>query len=132
MAEHADRGPQHVQRHRPFRQRFQEADQGLRQPPGRGDALRGEEKVLEALEFTQDFLDSTYRPVAEVAARGGTLKEAFEACRRVCDPKFGDIPIYEHCLPFNVARAYDEALEIDTPRVWTAERDREVWAALQE
>ena len=34
-------------------------------------------------------------------------------------------------IPFNVARAYDEALGIDTPRVWTAARDREMWAALQ-
>ena len=51
--------------------------------------------------------------------------------REACDPKFADYAIYEHCLPFNVARAYDEALGIDTPRVWTAERDRAMWAALQ-
>jgi hypothetical protein len=42
-----------------------------------------------------------------------------------------DYAIYEHCLPFNVARAYDEARGIDTPRIWTAERDAEMWAALQ-
>lgn len=100
--------------------------------PGRGPALVGEDKVVEALEFTQDFLEATYRPVAEVAARGGSLKEAFEACREACDGKYGKIPIYEHCLPFNVSRAYDEALGIDTPRVWTAERDRKMWDALQD
>ncbi|MDQ0315953.1 MBL fold metallo-hydrolase [Amorphus orientalis] len=99
--------------------------------PGRGDALVGEAKVEEALDLTGDFLESTYRPVAQVAARGGTLKEAWDACRAVCDPKFTDYAIYEHCLPFNVARAYDEARGIDTPRVWTAERDRQVWEALQ-
>ena len=60
-----------------------------------------------------------------------TLKQAMEACREACDPKFGDYAIYEHCLPFNVARAYDEARDIDTPRIWTAERDREMWEALQ-
>jgi hypothetical protein len=43
--------------------------------------------------------------------------------RAACDPKFADYAIYEHCLPFNVARAYDEARGIDTPRIWTAERD---------
>ncbi len=99
--------------------------------PGRGDALVGEEKVAEAVALTRDFLTSTYAPVAAVAARGGSLKEAWDACRAACDPKFSDYAIYEHCLPFNVARAYDEALGIDTPRIWTAERDQAMWAALQ-
>lgn len=99
--------------------------------PGRGDALVGDDMVSAALESTRDFVLSTYEPVARVAARGGPLKEAFEACREACDPKFADYAIYEHCLPFNVARAYDEANGIDTPRIWTAERDREMWAALQ-
>lgn len=99
--------------------------------PGRGDALVGAARVAEAIELTRDFLASTYRPVAKVAARGGSLKEAWEACRAACDAKFASYAIYEHCLPFNVARAYDEALGIDTPRIWTAARDREMWAALQ-
>lgn len=99
--------------------------------PGRGDALVGREQVDEALDNTADFIRSTYRPVARVALGGGSLKEAWDACRGECDPKFADYAIYEHCLPFNVARAYDEALGIDTPRIWTAERDREMWDALQ-
>ncbi len=99
--------------------------------PGRGDALVGRERVNEALDNTADFVLSTYRPVARVAQGGGTLKEAMAACRAACDPKFGDYAIYEHCLPFNVARAYDEALGIDTPRIWTAERDRRMWDELQ-
>ncbi|MCR9212926.1 MAG: MBL fold metallo-hydrolase [Proteobacteria bacterium] len=99
--------------------------------PGRGDALVGEELVTAALTNTRDFVESTYRPAAAVAARGGTLKEAWDAVRAECDPKFADYAIYEHCLPFNVARAYDEAQGIDTPRIWTAERDKEMWAALQ-
>ncbi|MDZ4096903.1 MAG: MBL fold metallo-hydrolase [Paracoccaceae bacterium] len=99
--------------------------------PGRGDALIGREMVATALANTADFVESTYRPVAKVAARGGSLREAWDAARAVCDRKFGNYAIYEHCLPFNVARAYDEARGIDTPRIWTAERDREMWAALQ-
>jgi len=99
--------------------------------PGRGDALVGREKVNAALDATRDFIASTYRPVAKVALGGGSLKEAFAACRAECDPKFSDYAIYEHCLPFNVARAYDEAQDIDTPRIWTAERDMELWKALQ-
>ncbi len=99
--------------------------------PGRGDALVGADKVAEALVLTRDFLVSTYRPVAQVAARGGPLKDAMAACRAECDAKFASYAIYEHCLPVNVARAYDEALGIDTPRIWTAERDRQMWTALQ-
>jgi glyoxylase-like metal-dependent hydrolase (beta-lactamase superfamily II) len=99
--------------------------------PGRGDALVGTERVNEALDNTAEFLRSTYRPVARVALGGGTLKEAWNAARAECDPKFSDYAIYEHCLPFNVARAYDEALGIDTPRIWTAERDRQMWEQLQ-
>jgi glyoxylase-like metal-dependent hydrolase (beta-lactamase superfamily II) len=99
--------------------------------PGRGDALIGREMVAKALDATPDFVESTYRPVAKVAARGGSLKEAWDAVRAACDPKFKDYSIYEHCLPFNVARAYDEARGIDHPRIWTAQRDLDMWAALQ-
>jgi glyoxylase-like metal-dependent hydrolase (beta-lactamase superfamily II) len=99
--------------------------------PGRGDALIGRDMVAKALDATADFVESTYRPVAKVAARGGSLKEAWDAVRAACDPKFKDYAIYEHCLPFNVARAYDEARGIDHPRIWTAQRDLDMWAALQ-
>jgi glyoxylase-like metal-dependent hydrolase (beta-lactamase superfamily II) len=99
--------------------------------PGRGDALIGPDVEL-AIESTRDFVQSTYDPIARVAAKGGSLKEAMAACRAVCDPKFNDFAIYEHCLPFNVARAYDEARGLDHPRIWTATRDAEMWAALQE
>ena len=99
--------------------------------PGRGDALVGRAAVTAAIESTRDFVDSTYRPVARIAARGGSLREAWDAVRAECDPKFSSFAIYEHCLPFNVARAFDEARGTDTPRIWTAERDREMWNALQ-
>ena len=99
--------------------------------PGRGDALIGKEMVSKAIESTRDFVSSTYQPVERIAARGGSLKDAWDAVRAACDPKFSDYAIYEHCLPFNVARAYDEARGIDTPRIWTAERDQQMWEDLQ-
>jgi len=99
--------------------------------PGRGGALVGSATVNEALDQTEDFVISTYKPVAKVALGGGSLKEAWDACRAECDEKFADYAIYEHCLPFNVARAYDEARDIDTPRIWTAARDIEMWEQLQ-
>ena len=39
--------------------------------------------------------------------------------------------IYEHCMPFDVTRAYDEATAHRDPRIWTAERDKDMWATLQ-
>jgi len=91
----------------------------------------GKDAVERAIESTRDFVESTYAPVRKIAARGGSLKESWDAVRAACDPKFKDYAIYEHCLPFNVARAYDEARGIDTPRIWTAQRDLDMWADLQ-
>jgi glyoxylase-like metal-dependent hydrolase (beta-lactamase superfamily II) len=99
--------------------------------PGRGDALVGRAMVDAALDGTTEFLRATYEPAARVAMRGGTLKDAFAAVRAACDPNFSDYAIYEHCLPFNVARAFHEAQGIDTPRIWTAARDKAMWEALQ-
>ena len=99
--------------------------------PGRGDALVGRDMVDAALVATRDFVDSTYAPVKQIASKGGRLKDAWDAVREACDPKFKDYAIYEHCLPFNVARAYDEARGIDTPHIWTAQRDLEMWEQLQ-
>ena len=99
--------------------------------PGRGDALVGKTRVREAVAMTRDFVNTLYGAAELAVARGATLKEAFAACRAAMDPRFGSFAIYEHCLPFNVSRAYDEASGIDDPVIWTAQRDREMWAALQ-
>ena len=99
--------------------------------PGRGAALKTPEMVKEGIELTSDFLSTLYGSAQDSVAKGLTLKQAFDAARKVMDPKFADYAIYEHCLPFNVSRAYDEARGIDWPVIWTAERDREMWAALQ-
>lgn len=99
--------------------------------PGRGDALRGAATVREAIAMTRDFVTSLYGAAEISVARGRSLKETMAATREVMDPKFGSFAIYEHCLPFNVSRAFDEASGIDHPVIWTAERDREMWAALQ-
>jgi glyoxylase-like metal-dependent hydrolase (beta-lactamase superfamily II) len=99
--------------------------------PGRGDALVDSAKVVEAVELTRQFLHDTFESVGRGAARGAPLKECFDRTAERMRPVYGNWAIFEHCLPFNVARAYDEALGIDTPRIWTAERDRQMWAALQ-
>jgi glyoxylase-like metal-dependent hydrolase (beta-lactamase superfamily II) len=99
--------------------------------PGRGDALIGWERVGEGLQLTREFLADTYRPVQRGVARGATLKDCFDEATAAMRPKYQSWPIFEHCQPFNVARAWDEAQGIDTPRIWTADRDRALWSALQ-
>ena len=59
------------------------------------------------------------------------LKETMDLTRSKMDPKFGDVFIFEYCLPFDVTRAFDEASGIRDPRIWTAERDLEMWHGLQ-
>ena len=99
--------------------------------PGRGAALTTAQTAAEAIAFTADFLATLYDSVSESVAKGRSLKDAFDFVRLAMDPRFKTFPLYEHSLPFSVSRAYDEARGIDWPVIWTAERDREMWAALQ-
>ena len=99
---------------------------------GRGAVARGEDAVNAAIEQTREFLLGMRENVEAVHRRGGTLKEAFEAAHSALAPKFGAWPIFEHCLPFNVQRLWDEYDGIDWPRIWTMKRDREVWDKLQD
>ena len=99
--------------------------------PGRGAMLTSPEMVKEGIELTSDFISTLYNSVQESVTKGRSLKEAFDFVRLTMDPKFKDFAIYDHCLPFSVSRAYDEARGIEWPVIWTAERDREMWAALQ-
>ena len=98
---------------------------------GRGDVSRGRAEVDAAVAKTRGFLDALLREVGAVQQRGGTLKEAFEATHAALVDDFGHWPIFEHCLPFDVSRAWDELRGVERPVIWTAERDREVWAELQ-
>lgn len=98
---------------------------------GRGAVARGVAETDAAVEQTRKFLNGMIENVGPVHRAGGTLKEAFEATHAALAPDFGQWPIFEHCLPFDVQRLWDEFDGIETPRIWTAERDREVWAKLQ-
>jgi glyoxylase-like metal-dependent hydrolase (beta-lactamase superfamily II) len=98
---------------------------------GRGAVAHGRGAVDAAIEQSRAFLLVMRERVGAVHAAGGTLKEAFEATHQALAPRYGRWPIFEHCLPFNVQRLWDELDGIDWPRIWTAERDREVWDALQ-
>ena len=99
--------------------------------PGRGEAMKGNAQVNKALDYTKRWVETLYRCGREAAAANMDLKAAMAHTRKAMDPVFGHVFIYEHCLPFDVTRAYDEASGIKHPRIWTAERDKEMWAALQ-
>ena len=99
--------------------------------PGRGAAMQGEAGVNMALDYTRLWVETLFKAGKEAAAANMDLKAAMAHTRKTMDPLFADVFIYEHCLPFDVSRAYDEARGIENPRIWTAERDKEMWDALQ-
>lgn len=103
----------------------------LKLVPGRGPALDTPEGVAAAFAYTRDFVTTLYGSAKEAVAGDMNLKDAMVHIRRAMDPKFADVFIYEHCLPFDVTRAVDEASGIKHPRIWTAERDKEMWHGLQ-
>ncbi|SEC68774.1 Glyoxylase, beta-lactamase superfamily II [Amycolatopsis tolypomycina] len=98
---------------------------------GRGGVSRGRAAVEAAIAQTRHFLDTMIREVGAVRDAGGTLKEAFERTYAALNDRYGHWPIFEHCLPFDVSRLWDELGGVERPVVWTAERDREVWGRLQ-
>jgi glyoxylase-like metal-dependent hydrolase (beta-lactamase superfamily II) len=98
--------------------------------PGRGPPRRGDE-VVEAVEEMRDYLGILWGTVFDGHARRASLRGCFDAARTALEPRFGEWAIFEHCLPFNVKRAYDEASGLPQ-QVWTAELDAEVWEQLQQ
>lgn len=99
---------------------------------GRGAVARGREQVQAAIGQTRHFITELLESVSAVHSGGGTLKQAFDAAHARLAGEYGQWPIFEHCLPFDVSRVWDELDGIERPVIWTAERDREVWAQLQE
>jgi len=98
---------------------------------GRGAVARGADACAAAIAQTRHFLDVMLTEVSAALARGGTVKEAYSAAHAALAPRYGRWPIFEHCMPFNVSRLWDELSGIERPRIWTAQRDREVWDELQ-
>ncbi len=87
-------------------------------------------EVATAIEDTRAFVRTTLDETRAAQQSGGSLKDAFESVHARLAPRYAGIPIFDHTMPFNVQRTWDELAGITDPRVWTAERDREVWDAL--
>ena len=99
--------------------------------PGRGPALRGEAQVQKGLEVTRDFIRDVWTSVKAGADAGRDLRAVYEETFAKLQPKYGSWVIFNHCMPFDVTRAYDEATQFPDPRIWTAERDQQMWQALE-
>ncbi|MCC6470564.1 MAG: MBL fold metallo-hydrolase [Alphaproteobacteria bacterium] len=99
--------------------------------PGRGEAMMTPRAALRAIEATQAFLRAMTGAIRSGVRRRQTLKQVFDATTAALKPLYGRWVIFEHCMPFNVTRGYDEAKGIKDPRIWTAQRDREMWRMLQ-
>lgn len=98
--------------------------------PGRGPALATPAQCEKAMRYTQNFVRGLYAAARRGAAARQSLKQVYQATRRKLDPVYGRFPIYEHCMPFDVSRAFDEARGIKHPRIWTAKRDLEMWKSI--
>ncbi len=99
--------------------------------PGRGAALQGAADVARGLEGTRAFVSELYASVKAGAAAGKELRAVYKDTYDTLKPKYGQWVIFDHCMPFDVTRAYDEATKYPDPRIWTAERDIEMWKSLE-
>ena len=99
--------------------------------PGRGRSLVGAGQCAEGMEGTRAFTSDLFAIAKAAVASGASLKETYDRAMEAMRPKYGAWVIFEHCMPFNVSRAFDEAKGLDTPRIWTAERDVEMWKSLE-
>ncbi len=100
--------------------------------PGRGPALTTPAACRTAMESTAAFVSDLLRQVRAGVTRDEGLKQVFDRAHAGLRGKYGNWVIFEHCLPFNVSRAYDELRGVDDPRIWTAARDKRLWRKLQE
>ncbi len=99
--------------------------------PGRGDALTTPAKVRAGIDGTRAFVSKMYASVQKGRRAGKNLKDIYKETYRRLKPEFGHWVIFDHCLPFDVTRAYDESGGLRDPRIWTAKRDAEMWKSLE-
>jgi glyoxylase-like metal-dependent hydrolase (beta-lactamase superfamily II) len=99
--------------------------------PGRGASLQTPAQVQAGLDGTRAFVTEMFAAVKRGVAGGMDLRSVYRETYELLKPKFGHWVIFDHCLPFDVSRAYDEATQYRDPRIWTAQRDKEMWESLE-
>ena len=105
--------------------------QPLKLVPGRGPALESEAQVAAGLQSTRSFITDVFSAVNAGAGAGKDLKTVHKETLDALRPTYGQWVIFDHCMPFDVSRAFDEATAHADPRIWTAQRDIEMWKALE-
>jgi glyoxylase-like metal-dependent hydrolase (beta-lactamase superfamily II) len=99
--------------------------------PGRGAALTTPDEVEKGLRETREFISDVYANVQKGVSDGKDLNAIYKDTFAALKPKYGHWVIFDHCMPFDVTRCYDEATQYTDPRIWTAERDIEMWKTLE-
>jgi len=72
-----------------------------------------------------------YAAVEPGAKAGHDLRSVYKSTYDALKPQFGHWVIFDHCLRFDVSCAFDEPTRFDDPRIWTADRDKAMWEALE-
>ena len=99
--------------------------------PGRGPALVGEAQVAAGLKATGGFIADVRASVDASVNAGKDLNAVYKETYAKLKPKYGHWVIFDHCLPFDVTRCFDEVTKYPDPRIWTAERHIQMWRALE-
>jgi glyoxylase-like metal-dependent hydrolase (beta-lactamase superfamily II) len=99
--------------------------------PGRGAALTTPDEVAQGLAETRSFIADVRASVQTGVAAKKDLNAVYKETVAKLAPKYGKWVIFDHCMPFDVTRCYDELTQYPHPRIWTADRDRDMWQTLE-
>ena len=99
--------------------------------PGRGPALTTPDAVAQGLAGTKAFISAVRESVESGVASGKDLNAVYKETMARLQNDYGHWVIFNHCMPFDVTRCYDEVTQYPDPRIWTAARDIEMWKTLE-
>ncbi|MCK7614260.1 MBL fold metallo-hydrolase [Roseibium sediminicola] len=99
--------------------------------PGRGRVANGTQAVATAIETTRDYVTTLRDAAAACVEQRLGLKDTYLAVKDALSARFASRDDFDFHLPLNVARAYDEALGLDQPQLWTRERIADLQDALE-
>lgn len=98
--------------------------------PGRGEAIANHKTAQVAIQNTQRFVETLLQEAQKCIKKKYSLKQAYDHIIKKMQPSYGHWVIFDHCMCFNVKRAYDEANGIKHPEIWTDKIDLAMWKQL--
>ncbi len=99
--------------------------------PGRGPALKTPKAVNQGIAGTRAFVSEMFKLVGRGVKADQNMHVIYKNVYATLRKKYGGWVIFDHCMPFDVTRAYDEATQFPDPRIWTAKRDKAMWKTLE-